>query len=114
MKMQDYDPGKLRYRVKFSRKVETQDPDSGAPVIVWQEYGSSRAAVNPMTGREFWAAQQQQAETGIDLVLRYRGDVNANDRAEFRGQLFDIKAVQNWQSLGHWLILRCQEGVNDG
>ena len=45
--------GDLRHWVSLQEQVETQDPETGEPIIQWVERARVPAAVEPLSAREF-------------------------------------------------------------
>lgn len=86
--------GKLRRRASLQRKVVTQGT-YGEENVSWAEYALVWAAVEPLTGREFVAAQGQgeQAVVSVRIRVRHRDDVQAEDRVVVGARVYDIEAV---------------------
>lgn len=90
--------GKLRRRASLQRKQVTQDA-FGAEIVTWAEFAAVWAGVEPLQGREFFAAlgQGEQAEVSARVRIRYRGDVRAADRVVVgkgaAARTFDVEAV---------------------
>ena len=62
------DPGKLRHRITIQRKQQTQNPQTGALLTAWVTEATVWAAVEPLSAREFIAAQAVR-------ILRLRGSL---------------------------------------
>lgn len=61
-------------------------PDSFVDVAtVWGD-------AQPIRGREFFAAGQQQAAVEVRFRIRYRGDVLASWRVLWRGQAYELRS----------------------
>lgn len=107
--------GKLRHRVTIERPGLTQDPDSGEMVDGWAPFASVRAAIEPLSVREFIAAQASQSEVSARIVIRYREGIDASMRVLHRGKVYNIKgALPDDKSGREYLTLAVSEGVNDG
>ena len=67
--------GKLRHRITIECVVETQDAD-GAVIETWSTYETVQASIDPISGREYFAAQSTQADVThricIDSLSRER------------------------------------------
>lgn len=68
--------GQLRHSVTLQKQVTTRDAD-GAPVTGWQDVVTVWAAIAPLSGREFIAAQATQAAVDARITIRYRAGVDA-------------------------------------
>ncbi len=67
------------------------------------------ARVRAVSGREFFAAAQVQAEQLQRITIRYRTGVTAAMRVAWAGRLFDITAVIDWRERHEALQLMCRE-----
>ncbi len=102
------DAGRLDKRVTLRSKVVAQDA-WGAPVETWSDVAIVWAAVEPLSGREFFAAAQVQAEQMQRITIRYRTGVTTAMRVAWAGRLFDITAVIDWRERHEALQLMCRE-----
>src|SRR5512143_2305375 len=66
--------GKLRHRVTIEQVAETQDAD-GAGLETWSTYATVQASIEPISGREYFAAQSTQADVTHRIVLRYMAGI---------------------------------------
>jgi SPP1 family predicted phage head-tail adaptor len=85
--------GKLRHRIEIQRPVHSQNPETGADSVTWSTVpgcASVPAAINPLSGREFMAAQAQQSEIVARIVIRAREGLNATMRALHRGKVYQF------------------------
>lgn len=107
--------GKLRHRVTIEKPVRAQDPDTGAIEDDWQEVATVWASVEPLSAKEFVAAQATQSEVEARIKMRSRSDVDATMRILHRGQIFNIAGVlPDPESGRHWMTLPVSRGVDDG
>ena len=110
------DAGKLRHRVVVQRYVGQAD-DYGD--IRWSDDKNWRnvcivwAAVDPISGREFYAAEQAQSEVNHKVRMRYRGGIQPGMRLLLGGRRLHIQSVIDWEERHESLLLMVQE-VNDG
>jgi len=67
---------RLRHLVTIQEPVETQDA-YGSPTVRWQTVaGGVWASIEPLRGREYFAAKQINAEVEARIGLRYRNDLS--------------------------------------
>ena len=107
--------GKLRHRITLQRPGLSQDPQTGEMVPGWQDVATVWASIEPLSAREFIAAQAGQSEVSARVVIRHRDDVDATMRALYRGKLYNIHGVLADQKSGlEYLTLPVSEGARDG
>lgn len=102
--------GNLRNRIVVQDKSVTQNA-YGEEVITWTAVASVWAAIEPLMGREFMAAQQVQAEVTTRIRLRYISGLAPEMRVLFGGRVFEILSVQHVYERRRELILMCKEVV---
>ncbi len=105
--------GTLNKRIKISQLV-TGSPatdEFGAPNTSWEELDTVWAAVEPISGREFWAQQQVQSEITVKIRIRFRDDVVVGMKAEYNNKTYTIKYIIDYQESHKELWLMCSEGV---
>ena len=106
------DAGKLRHRVVVQRYVGEAD-DYGD--IRWQDDRNWRnacvmwAAVDPISGKEFYAAEQAQSEVSHKVRTRYRGGIKPGMRLLLGGRKLYIQSVIDWEERHESLLLMCKE-----
>lgn len=108
--------GDLRHRIQFQKlepgiDPETQEPTPGS----WVDVVKLWAAIEPLSARDFVAAQAVQSEVVGRIVIRRRSDITASMRGLYRGQIFNIQGVLPDSKSGlDYMTLPYSEGVNDG
>lgn len=107
--------GKLRHRITLQRPGLSQDPVSGEMLPGWQDVAPVWASIEPLSAREFIAAQAGQSEVSARIVIRHRTDVDATMRALYRGKVYNIHGVLADPKSGlEYLTLPVSEGVDNG
>lgn len=107
--------GKLRHRVRIERPIQVQDPVTGGLVTDWVLVATVWASIEPLSAREFIAAQASQSEVSARVGMRYRDGIDATMRIVHRGKVYNIAGVlPDPESGRHYLTLPVSEGVNDG
>ena len=102
---------KLRHRVTLQRKGRTSD-GMGGFVEGWTDVATVYARVEPLKGRERYAAQQVHPELSHRVTIRYRNDVTANDmRVRYGSRYLYIRAAINEDGANRYLRLECVEGA---
>ena len=113
--MKTLDASSLRHPVELQAKQQTQDATTGEMVTSWAKVATLWAAVEPLSAREFIAAQAGQSQITARIVIRYRANVDATMRIVYRGKIYNIHGVLPDMDSGlEYLTLPVSEGVNDG
>ena len=108
--------GPLRHRVALQSLTvgSPQQTAPGEPDAAWTTTATVWASIEPLAGRELFAAQEHHADVDVRIRIRYRSGMTEKMRVSYDGKLYSIRAVID-RSLRNWdLELLCQEGVDDG
>lgn len=107
--------GDLRHRVSIQQDQAVQDLESGDMTRSWVETGKAWAAIEPLSAREFIAAQASQSKVTTRITIRYRAGINHTMRLAHNGRIYNIEgALADKDSGLEYLTLPCSEGVNEG
>lgn len=92
------DIGKLNQRISIQKKTVISD-DIGNQTEEWTKVHDCWAAVNTVSGREFWAARQQNEENTVNFKVRYCKKIaeigTVDYRIIFHNKIYDIISVDN-------------------
>lgn len=103
--------GKLRHKVELQQPVVTQDAE-GLNTTVWQTIATPWAEIVDSSAREFIAAAAEQSEVRGKITIRYRQDVDATMRIQYRGLTYQILGVlHDPVSMYEYMVLPVGEGV---
>ena len=103
--------GKLRHRITLLRQVNEVN-DYGASTQTWRTVATVWAEVRPLSGREYFSAQQVQSEVTTQIWLRYIDGIKPSMKVKFGNREFEILSVLNTQERDVSLQLMCKETVN--
>ncbi|WP_118841974.1 phage head closure protein [Haemophilus haemolyticus] len=103
--------GKLRHRITLLKQVNDVN-DYGASVQTWRTVATVWAEVRPLSGREYFSAQQVQSEVTTQIWLRYIDGIKPSMKVKFANREFEILSVLNTQERDVSLQLMCKETVN--
>lgn len=119
--------GTLRHRVRIEEYVDVADSngdplrgDQGEFVKVWQEVVTVWAAIEPLSAREFLAAQALQSQVSARITIRYRTGLDAAMRFVhlvngLPSKLYNPAGFLADKESGlEYLTIPVSEGVNDG
>lgn len=103
-------PGRLRHRVVVQRATDAID-QYGDQTKIWANLATVWAAVEPLNGRELFAAQQTQGQTSTRITIRpiVGQSISPKDRVKFGSRYFDIQSVINVEERNIELQLLCVE-----
>ena len=99
--------GDLDQRVTVERFTSTEN-ELGQPIESWAPLFSCWAAVEPLVGREFIAAQAAQSEVTARIRMRFRPWMTAQDRVIHGGTTYNIVSLVDVRSENRELVLMCK------
>lgn len=101
--------------MSLQENQQTQDLMTGAMRDNWVEIAQLWAGIEPLSAREFIAAQAQQSQVSARITLRYRAGINSGMRLVYRNAIYSIEGVLADKESGvEYMTLPCSEGVSDG
>lgn len=105
--------GRLRHRVRLESPTATQDGETGAPVMGWADEGDVWAAIEPVSVKDFIAADQRQANVTVRIVLRPVAGLDETWRVIHGARVYQIVGVLPDAESGlEYLTLACNQGAN--
>lgn len=108
------DPGKRRHRIAFQRFTGALDR-FGDPLKGdeenWTDEVPLWASIKPVSGREFYAAEQSQSEITHKIDCRYRTGLTTDMRIRFGSRRFEIISIIDWEERHESLLILCRELV---
>ena len=99
--------GQLDQRVTVERFTATTD-ELGQPIEAWAPLFTCWAAVEPLTGREYLAAQAAVSEVTARIRMRFRPWMTAQDRVIHNGTTYGIESLVDVRSDHRELVLMCK------
>ena len=99
--------GQLDQRVTVERFSRTED-ELGQPIEAWAPLFTCWAAVEPLTGREYIAAQAAVSEVTARIRMRFRPWMTAEDRVIHNGTTYNIVSLIDVRSDHRELVLMCK------
>ena len=108
------DPGKMRHCVTFQSFIGAVD-SFGDPLssddTQWADVATVWAAIDPVSGKEFYAVQQSQSEVTHKVRCRYCPGLTTAMRIKYGGRLFRIISILDWEERHESLLIMCKELV---
>lgn len=108
------DSRRRNHRVTIQQRSTTRETDMGSEIVGWADVATVWAQFDPIRGREYYSAKQEQAETVARFRISYRTDIVSKMRVVFRGKFYDIEDVINVRGLNADLELMTREGLTNG
>lgn len=94
----------LNTRVELQRSV-TVENDFGEVTTTWETYATAYAKVEPLVGREYFAAAAHWDHVPVKVTLRWLPDVSPRHRLVIDGEFYDLDSVQNIKFRNRELLL---------
>jgi SPP1 family predicted phage head-tail adaptor len=106
---------KLRHRIDIQSLEHQIDSDTGARLDVWTTFVAKEpAAIAPLSGREFIAAQAIQSGVSTRITIRKRDGIVPSMRILHNDTIYNILSVLPDPTLERHLTILCDSGFNDG
>ena len=101
--------GQWRERIILQKSYPDVDRN-GNHILSWQEYFKCAAYVNNLTGKEYWAAAQVNAQTELYFIIRFCSEIKVLNseqyRILFRDQIYNITFIDNVQYQNKMMKIR--------
>lgn len=112
--------GVLRNSVYIMQPVSGAKDSLGAPTITWQSLFNTtvdsvvtpakiRAAIWPINGREFLAAQEINSKLDMRIRVRYHAGIQPKMRVVWGNRTFEISAIIQAEMRKVFIDLMCYE-----
>jgi len=102
--------GHLRHTLVIEEATETRDAH-GQAVASWSTFATVPGSLEPLSGREVFAASQVQAEVTARARIRYLAGITPKMRIVFESKIYAITAVIDRELKHRDLELLLAEGV---
>lgn len=104
--------GKLRHKITIEQKTKVSD-GAGGWTETWVAFASNvSAAIDPVSGKEFFEAQQTQSSVSHKIRIRYKPGVLPSMRVNFKGRIFAITSPPiNWEERNRDMMIMCSEVI---
>ena len=104
----------LNKRITLQQKAVTRAAN-GEEIVTWSDALSIWAKVEPIRGREFFAAAQMQGAVDYRVTIRYRSGIDRTMRVKFGGDILDMVAEPiNVKSRNQWIEMMCMRVSSNG
>lgn len=99
--------GRLRHIITVENYSYTQN-DWGEVIEEWVPLGDFPAAIEPINGREYFAAQANQSEATTRIRTRYIEGIDSTARITHGTTVYDIQSVINPEMKNAELVFMCR------
>lgn len=112
--------GKLRHRLVIQKLQNIADTNgevqdsSGELMQEWVDVATVWAAIEPLSAREFIAAQSEQSKVTAKVIIRYRNDIDFSMRLlhEYKGIYYNIEGILTDKESGlEYITIPVSEGL---
>lgn len=100
--------GKLRRLLEIQKAIETQGA-TGEMSVTWTTFATIHGSVEPIRGREFWAAKEIQTQVTTRIRIRYLDGVTPKMQVVDGTKLYWINTVIDPEMRHIELQLMCWE-----
>jgi SPP1 family predicted phage head-tail adaptor len=99
---------------RLRHRITIQSPPSGTdsygdPVGDWTDFATIWAGIEPLQGREYVAALQEQSEVDTRVVIRYLKRVRPSMRVKYGERTLNIISVIDNREAHRDMQLMCKE-----
>lgn len=106
---------KLRHTIDIEQYTSVIDPVYGGETQSWNVFANNiKAEILSVSGREFFAAQEQQNGVNYKITIRYKAGILPKMRINQNGVIYNIKAVLPDSTGQRYITLMAELGVNNG
>jgi SPP1 family predicted phage head-tail adaptor len=100
--------GALRHRVTIQQLSKSQN-GMGEEEPGWTNFATRWASIEPISGREYFSAQQVNAEITHRVKMRHLEGLESTMRILYGARAFEIKSIMNIKEKNQELEILCVE-----
>lgn len=106
---------KLRHTVDIEQYSSVIDSNYGGQTQTWTVFADNvKAEILSVSGREFFAAQEQQNGVNYKITIRYKAGILPNMRIKEGSTIYNIKAILPDSTGKRYITIMAELGVNNG
>lgn len=106
---------KLRHTVDIEQYTSVIDSNYGGETQSWTVFADNvKAEILSVSGREFFAAQEQQNGVNYKITIRYKAGILPKMRINHSGTIYNIQVVLPDSTGKRYITLMAELGVNNG
>lgn len=99
-----------RHEITIKQPGTTQN-SFGEQIETWSDVVTCKASIEPLIGREFYAAKQINSEISVKIRIRHSSShqIKPNMIAVYGTRIFEIISVSNYKEQNRETLLMCKE-----
>lgn len=105
--------GRFNRRIDILKYDVTRD-EYGGEIKEWVVVKSLWAYIQPVSGTEYFKAQQVDAQNITTITIRYRTDITVLNRVKYQDKTYEIIGISDVKTDHKMLTLNCKEIVSYG
>lgn len=108
------DAGKMRHKVtlqQYNKTVDSHGDVRDDDELNWKDVRSFWAAIDPVSGREFYEADQSQSQVTHKIRCRFFPGLKTEQRLVYHGRIFEIVSVIDWELRHESYLIMAKELV---
>ena len=86
--------GKLRHKITIQQYTDGTN-DNGYPEKTWTDFVSCWSSIEPIKGKEYFAAQTEHSKVDHIITCRYYTGITTDMRIKYNNQHFNIESILN-------------------
>ena len=102
------EPGRLRFRIVIEQSARAGDA-MGQAVETWTTFATVWGDIQPLRGRELFAAQAANSEITTRVTIRYLAGISPTWRLKYGSQIYQIEEMLNPGMRNRSLEFMCKE-----
>lgn len=105
--------GKLRHRITIQEIVIDRDSNGGV-ITSWVDWGKAWASIEPLSVRDFIAANAEQSEVTARITMRYREGMQPTMRIIHNGKIYHMAGILPDPKSGiEYFTIPVKQGANE-
>ena len=104
--------GKLRHQISLLKPIIVKDA-LGQEVEKLEMEKTVWASIEPLSGKEYFAAKQVNSEVNFKITIRYIDSLLPHWVVQFGQHVFNIEGIINLEERNKFLQLLCSEKVGE-
>lgn len=104
--------GEMRHRITLQKSI-TSINENGYETEVWEDVKTVWAAVENLSGREYFAAAAVQAQNTVKFTIRYLVGLDQTMKIVFQGRDYNITGIDNIKYNNRYMEIKAVE-VDEG
>lgn len=109
-----FDAGLMRDRItvqQYNKAVDAHGDVRDDLDENWESVCTVYAQISPISGREFYAAEQSRSEVSHKIRCRWFPGLKTEQRLVYRGRIFEIVSVIDWNNRHESYLILVKELV---